>query len=213
MGGIGSGRRFQQGKNTTSDCRSLDVRWLNQQGILDKRYPQNITWSRGEQTVAAIQIIAQPDNVVLKYRHSRNDDKWQNHDYPVRLDWTSCRYGGQRAWFLCPALGCGRRVAVVYLGSCGIFACRHCYDLAYASQRESDTNRLTRRADKIRQKLKWEPGILNRNGLKPKGMHWKTLWKLKNEHDELVHQALQGIAKQLGIANRRLDKLTEKMDL
>lgn len=195
MGGIGSGRRYQQGKNTTSNCRSLDVRWLNQQGLLDKRYPQIISWSRCEEEIASIQIIAQPDKVALKYRHSRNDENWQNHDYPVRLDWTPCRYGGQRAWFLCPALDCGRRVAVLYLGCCGIFACRHCYKLAYTSQSESDIDRRARRADKIREKLKWEPGILNGDGWKPKGMHWKTFWGLKIEHDKWGDLALQGMDK------------------
>ena len=38
------------------------------------------------------------------------------------------------AAFICPAAGCGRRVAILYRG--GIFACRHCYRLAYASSRE-----------------------------------------------------------------------------
>jgi hypothetical protein len=37
-------------------------------------------------------------------------------------------------WFICPAVGCGRCVAILYGG--GIFACRHCYRLAYASSRE-----------------------------------------------------------------------------
>ena len=199
MGGIGSGRRYQQGQNTTSDCRSLDVRWLNQQGMLDKRYPQVISWSRCGEKIASIQIIAQLDKVVLKYRHSRNDDKWQHHDYPIRLDWTPCRYGGQRAWFLCPAMGCARRVAVLYLGSCGIFACRHCYDLAYHCQRETLDDRACRRADKIRDKLGWEPGILNGNGIKPKGMHWKTYRKHKAQHDAFVNISMEGMARKLGI--------------
>ena len=106
MGGIGSGRRYQQGKNVTSDCWSLDVRWLNRQGMLDKRHPPSISWSRGGQTIASIQIIAKPDKVVLQYRYRRNDENWQDIDYPVMLDWTACRYGGKRAWFSCPASRC-----------------------------------------------------------------------------------------------------------
>ena len=53
----------------------------------------------------------------------------------VRIVRTPCRLGGSRAWFICPAVGCGRRVAILYGG--GIFACRHCYDLAYDSSRNS----------------------------------------------------------------------------
>jgi hypothetical protein len=69
---------------------------------------------------------------------------------------------GSRAWFICPAVGCGRRVAILYGGS--IFACRHCYQFAHASSREDAGDRATRRADKLRARLDWEPGILNGRG-------------------------------------------------
>ena len=199
MGGIGSGRRYQQGKHTTSDCRSLDVSWMNRQGMLGKHFPQIITWSRGGEKIGTIQIIAQPTKIVLNYRHSRNDDQWQSHEYAVRLDLTSCQYGGQRPWFLCPARGCGRRVAILYLGSCGIFACRHCYNLAYDCQRESFDDRACRRAEKIRDKLAWEPGILNGNGIKPKGMHWKTYRRLTAEHDAFVNVSLEEMERKLAV--------------
>ncbi len=90
--------------------------------------------------------------------------------YPVRLDWTPCNFGGRRAWFLCPAMGCEKRVAILYSGS--IFAFRHCYQLAYPSQREPTYDRVARKADKIRERLGWKQGILNPRGWKkPKGMH------------------------------------------
>jgi hypothetical protein len=71
---------------------------------------------------------------------------------------TPCNLGGWRAWFICPAVGCGRRVAILYGG--GIFACRHCYRLADASSREDAGGRATRRADRLRARLGWHPGIL-----------------------------------------------------
>jgi hypothetical protein len=52
----------------------------------------------------------------------------------VGIERTPCHVGGSRPWFICPALGCGRRVAILYGG--GIFACRLCFQLAYASARE-----------------------------------------------------------------------------
>jgi hypothetical protein len=125
----------------------------------------------------------------------------------VYLDWTDCNFGGQRAWFHCPALGCGRRVAILYLGG-GIFACRHCYQLAYPSQREPDYDRAARRADKIRKRLCWEQGILNPKGWqKPKGMHWKTFERLNKEHDALVEISLAGIAAQLNSLGESFDNL------
>ena len=42
------------------------------------------------------------------------------------------------------------------------------------SQREPDYDRAARRVDRIRDKLGWEPGILNGKGWKPQGMHWHT---------------------------------------
>jgi hypothetical protein len=71
-------------------------------------------------------------------------------------------------------------VAILFGGS--IFACRHCHDLAYACQRERDDDRAARRADKIRSRLGWPPGILNGGGDKPKGMHWRTYWRLQEQY-------------------------------
>ena len=102
----------------------------------------------------------------------------------------------KRPWFLCPALGCNRRVAILYGGA--IFACRHCYKLAYKSQSETNVNRATRRADKIRDNLKWEPGILNGEGLKPKGMHWRIFERLYNQHQQLVDYALLDYQRRFG---------------
>ncbi len=112
------------------------------------------------------------------------------------LDWTPCHLDGQRPWFRCPARGCSRRVAILYGG--GIFACRQRYRLAYPSQRENWDGRARQRADRIRARLGWEPGILNGNGLKPKGMHWRTFARLSAEHDALVEQSLAGMAVRFG---------------
>ena len=117
--------------------------------------------------------------------------EWKDELYPVRLDWSPCTYGGRRAWFLCLAAGCGRRVAILYRG--GIFACRHCYRLAYPCQREIDDDRAARRADTIRRRLGWEPGILNDEGGKPKGMHWRTFERLHAEQNDFVNASLAGL--------------------
>jgi len=100
--------------------------------------------------------------------------------------------GGTRPWFLCPASGCERRVAILYGGT--VFACRHCHQLTYPSQRESKVDRATRRAEKIREKLEWKPGIVNSEGRKPIGMHWRTFDKLTAKHDAYMAISLTGIA-------------------
>ena len=135
MGGYGSGRRCSS-KDTTSSYIQLDVRWLQRKGFLRPGYDFTLTWSRNGEIFANINIRSESDRIILIYRHRKyNEDDWQSREYPVLLEWRRCNYGGQRAWFVCPGLGCGRRVAILYGGR--IFACRHCYQLAYASQRET----------------------------------------------------------------------------
>ena len=86
-----------------------------------------------------------------------------------------------------------------------LFACRHCCQLAYPSQRETWHDRMARRADRIRDKLGWEPGILNGNGWKPKGMHWNTFERLTAQHDAFVQVSLAGMAARLNLLGESLD--------
>jgi hypothetical protein len=197
MGGTGSGRRYQGGKNTTTDMRTLDVRYLQREGLLTKGRTSSLNWSRCGNVIASIQITAKADCVVLSYRYQKFGGDWQDMAYPVYLEKTNCNLGGQRVWFLCPAHGCGKRAAILYGGH--IFACRNCQKLTYASTRESIDDRAARKADRIREKLRWEPGILNPNGSKPKGMHWKTYQRLTSQHDAYVHVSLVGIVRRLDI--------------
>ncbi len=193
MGGSGSGNRWHFGaKSTTNDYRSIDVRRFKREGVLRPGYWGGWQWSRDGEVIASIQIRTEQDRIMLTYRHRSGGEDWKDEQYPVYLDWTDCHLGGQRSWFLCPALGCGRRVAILYGG--GIFACRHCYQLSYASSREEFHDRAARRADRLRAKLGWEPGILNGEGYKPKWMRWRTFDRLSAQHDEFVGRSLQAMA-------------------
>lgn len=207
MGGFGSGK--SGGHATTSDYRSLDVRKLQREGTLAPGRAFSWQWTRDGEKMASIQIQTEVNCVILSYRSRRGGDDWQPMEYPVYLDRTDCTLGGIRPWFLCPANGCGRRVAKLFLGGSGVFACRHCYRLAYASQRESVDSRATRRADKIRERLGWERGILNGHRGKPKGMHWKTYRRLQTQHDDFVTVSLNGMAKRLGLLNQQLQGLRD----
>ena len=209
MGGSGSGR-WQRGKDTTSDMRALDVRRLQRDGFLTPGRWFSWKWSRNGEEVGSIQISTKADRVMLSYRSRSNGGDWQPIEYPVQLEWTACHLGGQRAWFRCPARGCGRRVAILFGGT--VFACRHCHRLAYASQRERAGDRAIRRADRIRDKLDWEPGILNGDGGKPKGMHWRTYERLKAQHDAYVEASLAGMAQRLGLIRRGLAGVEELLN-
>ena len=202
MGGIGSGRRYQGGKGTTDEYRSLDVRKLQRDGLLSPGRAFGLNWTRNGETLASIQARTEADRLILKYRQRSQGGDWQAMEYPVRLDWTGCTLGGRRAWFLCPAKGCGRRVAILYGGE--VFACRHCHRLVYTCQRESDDGRAARRAGTLRERLGWRAGILNPSGTKPKGMHWRTYKRLTAEHEAFVGLSLAGMAARLGLMKRQL---------
>jgi len=139
-----------------------------------------------------IGIIAERSRIILAYRQRPRSGEWEELSYPVNLAETDCHLGGARPWFLCPNQGCRRRVAILYADR--LFVCRHCLSLTYPSQREDATNRAARRADQIREKLGWKPGILNGPGWqKPKGMHWKTFHLLRCKHDLFASKALGGL--------------------
>ena len=89
------------------------------------------------------------------------------------------------------------RVALLYLGGAGVFACRHCYRLAYACQREAADDRAVRRAGNIRERLGWQAGIANPSGGKPKEMLWSTFERLTAKHDAFIGVSLAGSMKRL----------------
>jgi hypothetical protein len=202
MGGMGSGRHwYLNAKNTTDDYRAIDVRRWNREGLLKPGESFIWTWLRNEDVLASINVTTESDKVVLDYKHRNRGGEWEDISYSVHLDWTECNYGGRRPWLLCPAHGCGKRVAKLYGGK--IFACRHCYGLVYASQREALHDRAIRHVNKIRERLEWEPGFLNGKGFaKPKGMHWRTFERLCAEYDHYAGKSMSGIMEFLNRYNK-----------
>ena len=204
MGGYSSSRRG--GKSTTNDMHVLDIRKIQRAGLLVPGQSFGWQWTRGGEKIASINMRTDFDSplckVTLDYRTRPHGGEWKDMNYPVYVSWTGCNYGGQRVWWLCSARGCGRRVAVLYGGS--VYACRHCHKLAYRTQREQAHDRASSKADKLRERLGWDAGILNGNGGKPKGMHWRTFDSLQATHDHHVNRALIGMSAKLGLAMDRL---------
>ncbi len=208
MGGYNGGQRSS--KPCTSNMRALDVRRLARAGRLKPGQSFGWSWTRGSSVVASINICTGAGNVTLSYRNRTNEGEWKEMNYAVRLTWTPCNYGGERAWWLCPADGCGRRVAVLFGGK--VFACRRCQRLVYASQRESENDRAIRRADTLRRQLGWVPGIAHGDGEKPKGMHWKTYNRMRMDYYAQSNRAFAGLAEQMGLTTARLASINPKTD-
>lgn len=187
MGGIGSGSWYRSNKkDIVEDYRSIDVRRWQREGCLEPGRCFSCVWYREDQEVASIGVRMLDGTLDLSYTWGRGDDK-KPIRYTVSLTWTPCNFGGARPWFLCPGVVngryCGRRVAKLYL-QWGYFLCRHCHNLTYRSRQDSTQVAALHKCQRIRQRLGGSPNMTKPFPLKPKGMHWKTYWWLKAEHDE-----------------------------
>lgn len=204
MGGIGSGRRYRwDTKDTTESYHTIDVRRWHREKLLNPNQSFACQWACNEKITSSIRVNVETEHITLSYRHKISNNDWVDLSYPVFIVWTSCNYGNKRPWFLCPTKNCRRRVAILYSGK--IFACRHCYELAYPCQRETLPFRASRQADKIREKLGWEEGCLNGCGLKPKGMHKKTFKRLSAQHNAYVAQGVAWFGSRFSMMGESID--------
>jgi hypothetical protein len=157
------------GIRTVESCHSIDVRqWQRKGRLVEGGFQWWLTdaWS--------LMVTVESDCLTLAYH-------WQTEAvrYLVPLIATPCNYGGQRYWFVCPAQGCSRRAAILYLAG-GRFAWRYCHRLAYHTQHENAYGRGLLKAQRIREKLGGSGDMTLPFPPKPKGMRWRTYYRLKD---------------------------------
>jgi hypothetical protein len=124
----------------------------------------------------------------------------------LSLEWVTAGFRGRRLYLKCPGVGCDRRVMALYFAN-GLFRCRHCHKLAYASQLEDARQRAMRRANKARARLGypgWQP-FTRTPMARPKRMWRSKFWRLQGAalaHDYDAQQAfaieLQNLAMRMG---------------
>ena len=145
-----------KGGGTVEGSRSLDVMKLAKAGYLSGVTFGGWQWTSGDRTTASIQITGARDAVTLDYRIRSYSEDWQSVRQRVPIRWTPCRFGGERPWFVCDVhangVYCGRRVAKLY-GAGRLFACRNCYRLGYAIQRDGPMDRAHHRLRRLHRKL------------------------------------------------------------
>lgn len=209
MGGYGSGKRPE--KEVIEDYCYIDSRRWQREGLLTPGNSFSSHWTGKSQPVAGIIVIVETGLLRLVHNYRKNpDDEPEMLDYHIGLETTSSHYGGARYWFICPGKDCGRRVAKLYSNG-HYFACRHCYQLAYASQRESKASRGIRGAGKIRETLGWNPCIISPPEGKPPGMHWKTYLRLMTKQRDYCNDAYQGMVASIKKVNSLLTDLEESL--
>jgi hypothetical protein len=166
MAGYGSGRRWYSRK--VEDRLGVDIRELRRAGYF-KRPGSRATWCL---YAGSGRLISSVDLIIGENR------VWFD-DRPADLEWTPCKLGGTRPWFICPKWSCSRRVTTLYLDA-GDLGCRHCHGLVYESQSETPADRARRRERKIRRKLGMGPNLVTPLVEKPKWMHWRTYFRLRD---------------------------------
>lgn len=142
-------------KQVAEHSNRLSIFWLKKHGYLHKDYSYNagnIKWTYGESDEGSnISFSVSRDDwgkpeektyIKLIYTYTDNwSGEKESMNYEIKLASTLCNFGGKRYWFICPLVKngnyCGRRVGVLYnFGKW--FGCRHCGNIAYNSQMQSE---------------------------------------------------------------------------
>jgi len=179
VGGQGSGEWLRWGaKETTSSRLSIDIRNLQRKGALHTGVSGHLSWIIVGGEKVAIQFCVETDQIVFEYTIPNHEGKELSYQNVVDFDYSPCNFGGKRIWFICPE--CETRVAIIYRSS-QRFICRRCCGLVYTSQNESEVDRLMFKSKRIRAKLGGTGSLIDDFPPKPKGMHWRTYWRLLKE--------------------------------
>ena len=193
MGGRGSGRWYRwDAKRTVEECPFIDVNAWRRAGQLWPGHWFRVGWTYRGRDAGGIRVRTLTNAVELHYTVQQGTAPAAEMCERVGLAWTACRYGGQRPWLVCPGTACGRRVTKLY-GAGGVFRCRHCHHLTYASRREPPHERALARAQDIRMRLGGSGSIEAPFPAKPKGMHWRTYRRLRAA-SEAARRASWGLA-------------------
>lgn len=146
MGGFGSTRwNWHKKMLAAEDCRRMPLQVFKQN--IQVGQSGQITWSREGKKISSIGFQVKggsesPLNLWLIYTITRGEDEKIDCNYPIRLTTTPLPWGGVRHWFICPGVGCGRRVNVLYLApKQDYFVCRHCNRLSYRSRQQGYEDR------------------------------------------------------------------------
>ncbi len=134
---------------------SIDVREWCRRGLMEPGQKLCWHWERDGREILFIIIEMDSDRVVLRQEYPPPGENSKQIVQPIWLSYTPCNYGGTRAWFRCPGLPCGRKVAVLYKAG-KYFVCRSCCGLRYLSQRTSLTNRRLQAWKQVRKKRRIE---------------------------------------------------------
>jgi hypothetical protein len=174
-------------KRTVEQTREIDIGVLRRAGYLAQPKKGSRFWSLDGEFTGITSVAWDGERLTIDHQ-------------VIDLDKTPCPFGGQRWWFRC---GCGRTVMKLYSPNNNPWACRHCYELTYATRQAIPRHRLILRAQYIRQSLGGTANILEDFPPRPTGMHQKRYSRMRAEYDRLTRKAL-------GMCAAWVDKITAR---
>lgn len=132
-------------RNEADDAKKISTSFLKKYGYFHGWKSGTITWTRsgawGEHKSSVgieVSTLEGDGYLRIEYTQTEQGGEKKSFDYKIPLTTTPCPYGGERYWFTCPwyknGVYCGRRVGTLYKDG-DYFACRHCYELTYSSQK------------------------------------------------------------------------------
>jgi hypothetical protein len=178
VGGRGSGGWNDTGRATVEETTKLAMPVLRGCGVLEPGAYVILRWHRGVECCPSVDVHGEHNGVRLTYSADTDGSAARVVEEFISLERRPCRFGGTRAFFLCPR--CTRRALHLHLSN-GRFVCRVCAQLTYASRRERERDRHLRAANKLRRRLGGEAGAVNAVPARPLGMWRRTYERIASE--------------------------------
>jgi hypothetical protein len=86
-------------RTTVESCLSIDVLHWHRLGYL--KHPRSFSWiwTQDGKREASINVETERHFVTLKYKsHSYSSKDWDDVEQVIQINWSPCRFGGERPW-------------------------------------------------------------------------------------------------------------------
>ncbi len=148
------GMRFGAGrpgyKVKSEQTQRLTISRWHKEGYLRAGNVFTWAWDVDGKRIGSIGVqVHHADALTLQYAIGTGSERRVSSQW-IGIAHTSCHFGNSRPWFACPC--CTRRAGVLYL-RWGRFACRHCQNVAYASQSSDALDRTWIKQHKLEARL------------------------------------------------------------
>lgn len=162
-------------------------------------YTGPITFDETEPAKLHVEHDSQRDTLAAFYVWKGQDDGAGPIRSTVQIERRPCRFGGTRAYFICPS--CTRRTLRLAVRSAGL-RCGTCARITWGSRRETQTRRVIRKANKLAFRLGLDSFI--DPPCRPPHMRTATFAQIVAELETLKAEVNRRVAARLACAKGEL---------